>query len=324
MFRSLTAIALLSAAVPAGAQTAPAPAVAGSHWVTLGTQGGPIADAEHSQPANALRIGEATYLVDVGDGAVEQLAKAGIPLASVRAVVISHLHFDHTAGLLGLLGLRWQTNMDAPLTIYGPLGTRELVDGLIAAMQPTTRSGYGLPGAPMRPAGIGITVVEIRDGARFDLGPAKVRAAKNTHYSFPAGSKEDQAFESLALRFDLPDRSIVYTGDTGPSAAVEKLAQGADLLVSEMIDADRTVAEVRRNTPNAPPQATAAIEAHLRAHHLAPEDVGKLAEAAHVKAVVVTHFVAPHADAGTLLGFLGQIRQHFAGPTVIARDLESF
>ena len=312
------ALALVLAATPAGAQTF------ASHWITLGTRGGPIADPERSQPANALRAGDATYLVDVGDGTVEQLAKAGLPLASVRAVLLSHLHFDHTAGLFAVLGLRWQTNVDAPLTIYGPPGTRALVDSLVAAMEPTTRSGYGMPGAPARPAGTGITVVEIRDGAHFDLGRVKVSAVKNSHYSFPPGSAEDSAFESLALRFDMPDRSIVYTGDTGPSAAVEKLAQGADLLVSEMIDVDRTMADVRRTTPGADPRANAGIEAHLRAHHLAPEDVGKLAEAAHVKAVVVTHFVAPRADAGTLLGFLARIRDHFSGPAVIARDLESF
>ncbi|GAA0299192.1 MBL fold metallo-hydrolase [Sphingomonas oligophenolica] len=326
MIRALPlAIALILAAGPAGAQ--PAPAAGGalvSHWITLGTRGGPIAEPERSQPANALLAGNTTYLIDVGDGTVEQLAKAGVPLASVKVIFLSHLHFDHTAGLFGVLGLRWQTNVDSPLTIYGPPGTRTLVDSLVAAMEPTTRSGYGMPGAQARPAGAGIAVVEIRDGARLDLGAIKVSAVKNTHYSFPAGSAEDLAFQSLALRFDMPDRSIVYTGDTGPSPAVEKLAQGADLLVSEMIDVDRTMADVRLTSPNADPRATAAVEAHLRAHHLAPEDVGKLAGAAHVKAVVVTHFVAPRADAGTLLGFLARIRDHFSGPATIARDLESF
>jgi len=317
------AVALLLSVASASAQPA-AHGGRASRWVTLGTRGGPIADAERAQPANALRVGEATYLVDVGDGAVEQLAKAGIPLASVKAVILSHLHFDHTAGLFAVLGLRWQTNVDAPLTIYGPPGTRALVHALIAAMEPTTRSGYGMPGAPARPAGAGITVIEIGDGARFDLGTVKVRAVKNSHYSFAAGSAEDRAYLSFALRFDVPDRAIVYTGDTGPSPAVEKLANGADLLVSEMIDVDRTMADVRRTMPNADPRATASVAAHLRAHHLAPEDVGKLAGAAHVKAVVVTHFVAPRADAGTQLGFLAQIRGNYAGPVVIARDLESF
>ena len=73
-------------------------------------------------------------------------------------------------------------------------------------------------------------MVEIRDGATFDLGATHVTAAKNTHYTLAPGRAEDHEFESLSLRFDTPTRSIVYTGDTGASPAVGKLVRGADLL----------------------------------------------------------------------------------------------
>ena len=53
---------------------------------------------------------------------------------------------------------------------------------------------------------------------------------------FAPGSAEDRNYKSLSFRFDLPGRSIVYTGDTGPSAAVETLAKGADLLVSNFVE----------------------------------------------------------------------------------------
>ena len=325
LYRLFAPLFLAGATVAAQAQTpVPQAAPSASHWITLGTRGGPMPDAERSQPANALLVGNVTYLVDVGDGAAEQLAKAHVPLASVKAVILSHLHFDHTAGLLAVLGLRWQTNVDAPLTIYGPPGTRQFVDGLLAAMLPTTRSGYGMPGSPDRPPETGITVVEIRGGSQFTLGGVKVTAAKNTHYSFAPGSAEDKEFESLSLRFDMADRSIAYTGDTGPSPAVERLAKGVDLLVSEMIDVDRTMADVRRASPNADSKVIAGVEAHLRAHHLAPGDVGKLAAAAGAKSVVVTHFVAPAADGGVLLGFLGDIGKYYSDPAVIARDLEVY
>ena len=82
-----------------------------------------------------------------------------------------------------------------------------------------------------------VEVTEIRDGARLSLDGFTVTAAENTHYSFPPGSDMDKRFDSLSFRFDLPDRSIVYTGDTGPSDAVTALARGADVLVSELIDA---------------------------------------------------------------------------------------
>jgi ribonuclease BN (tRNA processing enzyme) len=318
LVRLLLSALALAAIAPAQAQ---APA---SRWVTLGTQGGPIPLKSRSQPANLLLTGDGAYVVDAGDGVVEQLARANVSLRQVRAVVLSHLHFDHTAGLFGIVSLRWQTSITSPLTIYGPPGTRQLVDGILAAMGPAVEAGYAYPGEPHPPFDPGIAVVEIRDGATFDLGGTHVTAVKNTHYTFPTGSAEDRKFESLSLRFDTPGRSIVYTGDTGTSPAVERLARGADLLVSEMIDYDGTVAEIRRTSPAMPATALAGIEKHLRDHHLTPGQVGELAHGAGVHAVVVTHLSAPEADGGHTLEYLRQIARSYSGPVIIARDMEQF
>jgi len=315
---------ILLAALAAASMPAQAAGVSASHWITLGTQGGPMPSAQRSQPANVLVTPDGTYLVDAGDGAVEQLAKAGIALAQVKAVVFSHLHFDHTAGLFGLLGLRYQTSIYAPLMIYGPPGTKTMVDGILAAMQPTAHSGYGMPGSPFHEPAEGIVVIDIRDGASFALGSAKVTARKNTHYSFAPGSADDKAYESLSLRFDMPDRSIVYTGDTGPSPAVVELAKGANLLVAEMIDLDGTLADIRRASPNMPAAAMAPLETHLRTHHLTPEELGDLASAAGVKALVATHLSAPDLTGGSELDYLARIRSRFAGPATVGRDLEEF
>ncbi len=299
------------------------PALA-STWITLGTQGGPMPDASRSQPANALVTEDGVYVIDAGDGTAEQLAKADIALARVKAVVLSHLHFDHTAGLFGLLSLRWQTNIKSPLTIYGPPGTRKLVDGILAAMGPAVEAGYAYPGEFPGPFAHGVEVVEIRDGATFSLASTNVVAAKNSHYSFPAGSADDRNFESLSFRFEARDRVIAYTGDTGPSGAVERLAKGADLLVSEMIDFDRTVAEIRRVSPNMPEGAMTGLMTHLREHHMTPQQVGALARAAGAGSVVVTHISAPGLSGKVAVEYLDGIAQAFSGPVVLARDLDGF
>jgi ribonuclease BN (tRNA processing enzyme) len=317
---SIAALAL----VLTGASQAQTPASPPSQWITLGTQGGPIPLAARSQPANVLLTADGAYVIDAGDGVSEQLAKANISLRRVKAVVLSHLHFDHTAGLFGILALRWQTSIVSPLTIYGPPGTRQLVDGILASMGPAVEAGYAYPGEAKGPFEPGITVVEIRDGATFDLGATHVTAVKNTHYTFTPGSAEDRKFESLSLRFDTPGRSIVYTGDTGASPAVGKLARGADLLVSEMIDFEGTVAEIRRTAPGMPPAAFSGIEKHLRDHHLTPKQVGELARAAEVRAVVVNHLSAPDPDGTHTVDYLRQIARSYTGPVVIARDLDEF
>ena len=280
--------------------------------------------ATRSQPANLLVNRGHAYLIDVGDGAVGQAAKAGVPVMRVEAVFISHLHFDHTGGLAALLGLRWQTNPANVLKIYGPPGTKAMVDGLIASMTPGTTAGYGVPGAPQADPRDQVQVVELRDRGTVTLDGMQVSVRKNTHYSFAKGSAEDQRFESLSLRFQLPDRSIVYTGDTGPSSAVEDLATGADLLVAEMMDLDDTIQNVRRSSPNLDPRVLAATEKHLRTHHLMPEDVGMLAKRAGVGGVVVTHFVGREPTMTNHFAYLGTIAKHYAGPATIADDLDVF
>lgn len=295
-----------------------------SRWLTLGTRGGPMPGTTRSQPANLLLNGERAYLVDVGDGAAGQLAKAGIAHNRLDAVFISHLHFDHTAGLAGILGLRWQTNAPDRLRIYGPPGTAELVQGLLASMLPGTTAGYGVAGAAERDPAEQVTVIELRDGDDLEIDGMRVRARANTHYSFAPGSDLAGRFESLSFRFDLPHRSIVYTGDTGPGSAVEDLAGGADLLVTEMMDVAHTIANVRRNSPNLPAHLASEMEEHLTTHHLLPRDVGMLAAKARVGAVVVTHFVGKEPEDPGHLEYLREIAEYYDGPVVIADDMDGF
>lgn len=316
----ITSLLTVLALTPVG----PAMAADSDTFITLGTHGGPLPDAKRSEPANALVIGRAVYLVDAGDGVAEQLVKAGLSLQAVKAVFISHLHFDHTGGLFGLLSLRDQTGASR-LIIYGPPGIKETVDGLVAAMKPGAESGYGIPGTHFATPADTVEVIEIRDGAHVALDGFKVTAVKNSHYSFAAGSDMDQRFESLSFRFDLADRSIVYTGDTGPSDAVTALAKGADMLVSELIDG-KTVSSMAAQADAAKAQhkPVNVMQAHLSQHHLTPEQVGQMAAKAKVARVVITHLVAGRGPDATNDAYLAEIHKWYSGPVEIADDLNRY
>lgn len=317
------AIAAVATLLPAAALAEPAPRTQ-PVWVTLGTMGGPVVFPQRSQPANAVVWNGGVWLVDAGDGAVQQLAKAGWRAGQVRALFLSHLHFDHTGGVGALLGLRYQTNARGKLSIYGPPGTKALIDGIVASMQPAAEAGYGLPGVPNVDPADTVEVHELAPGETLSIDGATVRVAQNTHYSFAPGSDADRRFKSYSYRFDFPGRSIVYTGDTGPSPSVEALGQGADLLVSEMIDTAATIAAVRHDVANLTPAQAEAMEQHLKAHHLTPEQVGDMAARMHARGVVLTHLAGPTGLSGKTDAYVAAIRARFGGTIAVANDLDRF
>jgi ribonuclease BN (tRNA processing enzyme) len=318
-------IAVIAAACAGALSLAAQPPLANrgaSEFIVLGTASGPNSEAGRAQPANALIVGGQVYLVDAGDGAVAQLAKAGLRLPSVRSVFLSHLHFDHTGGMLAVIGLRMQLEARGRLRVFGPTGTKTFIDGLLAASAPAMRAGYGIPGQPWM---ADIEVVELGDGATIAVDAFKVTAAVNSHFSRPEGDASEPEGTSLSYRFDLPDRSIVYTGDTGPSPRVVALGRGADLLVTEMLDADAVLAGMRPpGVTGSAAQTPTGFEWHLRAHHMTPRQVGELAGEARVARLVITHFAPNITSAAQEQRYRDAIKAHFAGDVVIAHDLDRF
>ena len=292
-------------------------------WTTLGTAGGPIPTPERAEPSNLLLAGDQQILVDTGDGTVNQLAKAGLNLAQVHTVFISHHHMDHTGGLAAVIGLRWMNNMPGKLTVYGPPGTREIVDGAIKTMQPQARVGFGLGTPPPAPAG-SVDVVEIADGAIVALGPLKATAVANSHFDHP-GPKQVNEPVSLSYRFELGGRSITYSGDTGPSEAVVRLARGTDMLVSEVIDLEAIVASIRKSRPDMTEETFGPLRRHLATHHVTAADLGTMAAQAVAKRLVMTHFAVPPGPIAQSETALRQgVAQAYFGPVDIALDLSSF
>src|ERR1039458_3837529 len=131
------------------AETVPrsAPAAAGSagtpsgdlRVVFLGT-GTPIPDSDRSGPAVAVVAGTQAYLVDAGPGVVRRASAAAsrtqmnaLRPASLTFLFLTHLHSDHTLGYPDLIFTPAVTGRGKALEVYGPKGTQEMTDHLMAA-----------------------------------------------------------------------------------------------------------------------------------------------------------------------------------------------
>jgi ribonuclease Z len=266
--------------------------------VLLGT-GFPRPDPERAGPATAAVVGEKVFVVDAGRGVVLRLAAAELPLKSVRAVFLTHLHSDHTAGLPDLFNTSWVFGRYAPLELYGPKGTKKLADAMLKFFAEDIHIRRDLtekhPGA-----GATINTHIVREGVVYQDEDVKVTAFAVDH------KPVEPAF---GYRFDAAGRSVVISGDTRPSDNLVRFAQGADVLVHEAMLPEYL------DTIDQPD-----VAARLKSYHTTPEEAGQIAQRAGVKLLVLTHLV-PGKDEAT---FRERAAKHFKGRIVVGRDLMKF
>ena len=119
---------------------------------------------------------------------------------------------------------------------------------------------------------------------------------------------------SLAFRFDTPDRSVVFSGDTAPCDALVELAKGADVLVHEALFTPLLDQELKV-VPNA-----SRLKAHLLASHTPVEALGPLAERAEVGQLVLTHLV-PGGEQITDAMWLEEASKGYSGTVTVGTDM---
>lgn len=298
-----------------------------SFIVTLGTAGGPRPRPDRSQSANLLVIGNKPYLIDCGEGTLGQITRLGVSFEDIDQLFITHNHSDHNLGVPALVATMWEFQRRTPLSIWGPQGTQRFVAGVLDALEVNTeiRSAEGFP-APLAP------IVQTHDLAPSNSSTVykdmrlEVRAVENTHYNFPPGSAPYGRHRSISYRFDTDDGSVVFTGDTGPSKALEGLAQGADVLITEVSDAKELVAlyERRGIWQRKTPEEQAAWLKHQQMEHLTPEAVAALASAAGVRRVILTHFPPSGIDRDHFERRVRAVKSGFSGQVVAAQDLSRY
>ena len=222
---------LLLFAVPASSfSQAAAPSSSHTQLVVLGT-GTPVPFPDRSGPSVAVVVNGSAYLVDFGPGVVRRAAAAfrqkhieALRVANLKIAFCTHLHSDHTAGLSDLFLTPAVIGRGAPLELYGPPGLADMAKHIRAAYAKDIELRiHGLEHG--NPAAYKMNVHEIKPGIIYKDTNVTVTAFAVAHGSWDY---------SYGYRFDTADRSIVISGDTGPTENVAKACHGCDLMVHEV------------------------------------------------------------------------------------------
>jgi ribonuclease BN (tRNA processing enzyme) len=209
-------------------------------------------------------------MLDLGQGAAGPLQRYTQP-ADLGAIVLSHLHSDHCLDMTALsVVLQYgPAHPPVPIPVVAPDG---------AARRIALACGPETDEAEMS------TLFAFRTPADGPIGPFQARYARMNH-----------PIPTFAIKLSHAGRSLVYSGDTGPTPALVELARGADVLLAEAGWAGGP-----ESVPNL---------------HLTGAAAGSHAQQAGGGRLVVTHVPAWGSVEAALVG----ARSTFAGPVEAAR-----
>jgi ribonuclease BN (tRNA processing enzyme) len=272
--------------------------------VFMGTKGGPRVGVGPSNPANLVMVNDTPFVIDCGMGVSHQLVTAGVPLESVKYIFISHHHSDHNLEYGNLVYNAWAAGLSAPVHSFGPKGIEAMTQTYWELNKFDVDTRIEDEGRP-DPRKLLIAKDITEDGVVLQTPDVKVTAFRTPH---------PPIVDNFAYKFETPDGTIVFSSDTAYNPKLAEFAKGADVLVHEAIYlpwVDRLVARVKNG---------ATLKKHLLDSHTAAEDVGRIADAAQVKVLVMSHLVPGELDV-TDEQWSGEASKHFKGRLIVARDL---
>lgn len=321
---------------------------------TLGTGGGPIVSSSRAGTSTAICVDGATYIVDCGMGSIRNY-RSHSTWGDLRGIFLTHLHSDHIYDLGSFLMTGWQVPGESfaqKIPVYGPGRPPRVpaLDQAHAAIIDAAIEGRHLSGtveivdALLNQVFASDIVVRMADEGRSDphewveghdiVIPESAQAdpvmARHPRMD-PFVIYEDEhvvisailvdhrlCYPAFGFRIESRYGAVVVSGDTAYSKNCIRLAEGADLLLHEVIDVEAILATF----PEGPTRD--GIEVHLRESHTPYDQVGKVAEAAGVKTLVLHHIVPNVPGAADTEKMQHFARMDFAGDVYIAQDNDSF
>jgi len=280
--------------------------------VILGTGAGPnptVPGRTRHMTSHVMVSNATAYVLDCGLGVTNQFARTGIPFTALRSIFITHHHPDHNIEYGPFLLLGWVQGLPSSVRAFGPPPLKQMTEDFLRAYKATI--DFWVEDLRVKPL-VPLDVKEV-------FGPGVVMKDQNVKVA-AAIVQHPPVRPALAYRFDFQDRSIAFSGDTAPIEAVERLAEGVDILVHEALYVPALEAYVRDRIAKGVPIRFDDYMAHMKVDHSPVEDVGRIAQQAGVKTLVLSH-LTPGIDGIQDERWRDLAAKQFKGEIVVARDL---
>lgn len=268
----------------------------------LGT-GAPPVSLRRAGPSHLVHADGCKVLIDCGSGVTQRLVASGHKGSEIDALIVTHEHSDHLVDFYQLVVSSWHQGRDRPWRVLAPKPALMNMQGQYEAFRRERELRIRFEN---RPSAVGLQVQfeELQQGPVSGLGGLAVEAFLVDHAPVAP---------AFGLKFSHEGATLVFSGDTRMTPALEQAAHGVDLLVSEIF--------VTREMPVTPGVRTQASIDAVASYHITPPEAAALAKRSGVKAMALTHVVPPAADTAALLS---EVREAgYAGPLLVGEDTMS-
>ncbi|MBR0755317.1 MBL fold metallo-hydrolase [Bradyrhizobium jicamae] len=281
----------------------------GTKLVLLGTAAGPVPGRTREMTSHVMLSNGSAYVLDCGMGVTNQFARTGIPFSALKSIFITHHHADHNIEYGPLLIVAWIQGLPLDVRAFGPPPLKQMTEDFMRAYKQTV--DFWAEDFHMKP----LTSVNVQEISA--AGP--VTEDDNVRVSAIL-AEHPPVTPALAYRFDFKDRAIAFSGDTAPLDAIAKMAAGADILVHETMYVPAMEAFARAQVAAGRPVQFDSFMAHMKASHTPSEDVGRIAQEAGVKTLVLSH-LTPAIDGIDDDTWRAPVAKYFKGEIIVGKDL---
>jgi ribonuclease Z len=270
------------------------------------------------QTCTAVFVNGQFLLFDVGNNAMRSMNRLNLPLHELDAVFITHYHNDHYADLGDVMEWSWILGRRHLLTVYGPTGITQIVEGFQSAYEleesyRTAHHGDEIMPPEWSPSEAIEFVPPIDDSAIviYDQDGVTVKTFRVNHTPVEP---------AVGYRIEYANKSVVISGDTVRTTALLKQSRNADVFIADVMN--KEVVEIMENVYREIGDTDRASIFHdIREYHMDVSDVGALAHEANVTRLVLNH-LAPQSQSKRQRQtfFLKPIKALYSGETYVGED----